>query len=166
MMEHCCEVTPTSAADSSFVSSSLPPSLLMPIRGRCSAEIPPMPPHPCQLLHCGTAVFVRLIWCLSCVYPQGGHVRIGTSRMHTVHRPHPLPNLPPTPLSATALTLPLCLNGRKEALRVGNGLHQTLRGSERRMTGIQRECERERRSREEARRVWWGGGDQRRRGGL
>lgn len=77
---------------------------------------------------------------------------------------HPLPNLPPTPLSATALTLPLCLNGRKEALWVGKGLHQTLRGSERRMTGIQRERERERRGREEARRVWWGGGDQRRRG--
>lgn len=91
-------------------------------------------------------------------------MRIGTSRMHTLLRPHPLPNLPPTPLSATALMLPLCLNGRKEALRVGNGLHQTLRGSQRRMTGIQRVPERERRSREEARRVWWGGGDQRRRG--
>lgn len=93
-------------------------------------------------------------------------MRIGTSRMSTVLRPHPLPNLPPTPLSATALALPLCLNGRKEALWVGSGLHQTLRGSERRMTGIQRDGERERRSREKARRVRWGGGDQRRRGGL
>lgn len=66
-------------------------------------------------------------------------MRIGTSRMHTLLRPpHPLPNLPPAPLAAAALTLPLCLDGRKEALRVGNGLHQTLRGSER-MTGIQRE---------------------------
>lgn len=67
------------------------------------------------------------------------------------HPPPPLLSPPPpsppapkpssrTPLSATALVLPLCLNGRKEALRVGNGLHQTSRGSERRVTGIQREC--------------------------
>lgn len=126
-------MTATSAVDGSFVSSSLPPSLLMPIGGRCSAE---MPPHPCQLLRCGTAVFVRLIWCLSCVYPQGGpcedwHIQDA----HPPPPPAPKPssnNSPPhTTLSATALTLPLCLNGRKEALRVGNGLHQTLRGSER-----------------------------------
>lgn len=125
---------------------------------------------PCPLTHASScAVALLSLLGLSGVYhaciPRGAMWGLAHPGCTPSSAPHPLLNLPPTPLSATALTLPLCLNGRKAALRVGNGLHQTLGGGGgRRVTGIQRERDRERRSREEARRVWWGGGDQRRRG--
>lgn len=120
---------------------------------------------PCPLTRANSCALALLpLSGLSGVYlvcVPGGTARIGTSRTH----PNPpsssaLPPAPPHthPLNSslsTTLMLSLCLNGRK-ALWVGNGLHQTLRGAREGVTGMHRECERERKSREEARCVCGG----------
>lgn len=74
---------------------------------------------PCSLTHANSCAVAWLsLLDLSGVYhaciPRGamrGLAHPGCTPPPLLHPPHPLPNLPPTPL-ATAFVLPLCLNGK------------------------------------------------------
>lgn len=93
---------PASAVTSSFVlplSHTVP---CIPNRGRFSANIHTMPPYPCQLLLLGAAAFVRLICCLSQMFPPGT-ARVGTSRRRFPNQSPPLP--PPSPPQPNAPAL-------------------------------------------------------------